>query len=106
MPPGLIMSGMTLAFSTWCSWGIRSGLRQEFILGRTRCQYFSSSLEIPDELSSQLSTHPIYLSLDIDMLDPSIVPGTGTPEARRFHLCRTHELFFFFTSNAHRRDGC
>ncbi len=32
---------------------------------------------------SRMSTHkspPIYLSLDIDCLDPAFAPGTGTPE--------------------------
>ncbi len=24
---------------------------------------------------------PVYLSIDIDVLDPSFAPGTGTPEA-------------------------
>ena len=26
------------------------------------------------------ATHPIYLSIDIDVLDPAFAPGTGTPE--------------------------
>jgi len=27
-----------------------------------------------------LSEHPIYLTVDIDVLDPSAAPGTGCPE--------------------------
>lgn len=29
----------------------------------------------------RLSDCPIYLTLDLDVLDPSVFPGTGTPEA-------------------------
>jgi guanidinobutyrase len=32
------------------------------------------------ELRAQLGTGPVYLSFDIDALDPSCAPGTGTPE--------------------------
>ena len=31
-------------------------------------------------IRSKLGTRPVYLSFDIDGLDPSIAPGTGTPE--------------------------
>ena len=29
---------------------------------------------------TELETIPLYLSIDIDVLDPSHAPGTGTPE--------------------------
>jgi guanidinobutyrase len=32
------------------------------------------------EIRAQLGAGPVYLSFDIDSLDPSIAPGTGTPE--------------------------
>ncbi|MCI0431481.1 MAG: arginase family protein, partial [Rhodospirillales bacterium] len=32
------------------------------------------------EVRAQLGRGPVYLSFDIDGLDPSIAPGTGTPE--------------------------
>ncbi len=32
------------------------------------------------EVRAQLGTGPVYLSFDIDGLDPSFAPGTGTPE--------------------------
>lgn len=32
------------------------------------------------EVRTQLGTGPVYLSFDIDGLDPSFAPGTGTPE--------------------------
>jgi len=33
-----------------------------------------------DEMLSKLKRNPIYLSLDIDGIDPAYAPGTGTPE--------------------------
>ena len=32
------------------------------------------------ELSDRLRDRPVYLSFDIDALDPAFAPGTGTPE--------------------------
>lgn len=61
--------------------GIRSGLREEFALGREKCLHFSMGLDIPDAVRAALMARPVYISLDLDVLDPSIAPGTGTPEA-------------------------
>jgi guanidinobutyrase len=33
-----------------------------------------------DEVRVQLGGGPVYLSIDIDGLDPGCAPGTGTPE--------------------------
>lgn len=61
--------------------GIRSGDKSEFIWseGRTRLAKFGfSGLE---DAVSQLKSKPVYFTLDLDVLDPSVLPGTGTPEA-------------------------
>ena len=29
----------------------------------------------------ELRPHPVYVSIDIDVVDPAAAPGTGTPEA-------------------------
>jgi agmatinase len=34
-----------------------------------------------DKVKARVGTRPVYLSLDIDVLDPAFAPGTGTPEA-------------------------
>jgi agmatinase len=31
-------------------------------------------------LRERIGEHPLYLSIDIDVLDPAHAPGTGTPE--------------------------
>ena len=33
-----------------------------------------------DQIRQQIGARPVYLSFDIDSLDPAYAPGTGTPE--------------------------
>ena len=33
-----------------------------------------------EDALDQLGDKPVYFTLDLDMLDPSVFPGTGTPE--------------------------
>jgi len=56
------------------AFGIRSGTRDEF---KTVNLYSKDG--IIDFISS--SDKPLYFTLDLDVLDPSILPATGTPEA-------------------------
>ena len=37
--------------------------------------------EIVDRVRSRIGDAPLYVSIDIDVLDPGAAPGTGTPEA-------------------------
>jgi len=74
-------AGDEFGFARLIQLGIRSGLREEFILGRERCGYFSMGLDYPEQVREMLASRPVYLSLDIDVLDPAYLPGTGTPEA-------------------------
>ncbi|MHB9107116.1 MAG: agmatinase [Armatimonadota bacterium] len=73
-------AGQEFGFDRMVQLGIRSGLREEFHLGRERCAYFSKDVELPDPIRAQLALYPVYVSLDIDVLDTPFAPGTGTPE--------------------------
>jgi guanidinobutyrase len=42
--------------------------------------WYKSLAPLMDEIREQLGPGPVYLSFDIDGLDPSSAPGTGTPE--------------------------
>jgi agmatinase len=33
-----------------------------------------------DRIRQRVDDHPVYVSIDIDVLDPAHAPGTGTPE--------------------------
>ncbi|NLF79930.1 MAG: agmatinase [Clostridia bacterium] len=62
--------------------GIRSGERDEFLwsgAGHTHLRKFD--LGGISETVEQLQDRPLYLTVDLDILDPSVLPGTGTPEA-------------------------
>ncbi len=61
--------------------GIRSGLKEEFqwseaghtFMNRFDCKELS-------QIIPKIKDKPIYVTIDLDILDPSIFPGTGTPE--------------------------
>lgn len=62
--------------------GIRSGDREEFLFadkGHVKMHKFD--LNGLGECLEQLKGRPVYLTLDLDVLDVSVFPGTGTPEA-------------------------
>ena len=40
-----------------------------------------SVASVADELRARVGDTPVYVSIDIDVLDPAHAPGTGTPEA-------------------------
>ncbi|MFN8632636.1 MAG: arginase family protein [Chloroflexota bacterium] len=59
--------------------GMRSGTKDEWERSK-RCMWQSPDVTIPEPLGHLLGDRPVYLSVDIDVLDPSAAPGTGTPE--------------------------
>lgn len=62
---------------------IRSGDRAEFIFAKSHTDMhkfdFCGLLELSNRFAKENT--PVYLSIDLDCLDPSVFPGTGTPEA-------------------------
>jgi len=60
--------------------GIRAGTRAEFDLARQRSLHLSRGVALPPRLLEALRERPLYLTVDIDVLDPAIAPGTGNPE--------------------------
>ncbi len=60
--------------------GIRSGTKEEFTFAENNTYIEKFSATTISERLLELKDKPIYISLDLDVLDPSIFPGTGTPE--------------------------
>lgn len=60
--------------------GIRSGDRSEWRWGKDHVSTVPFSFEGLSETLEQLQGFPVYFTLDLDVLDPSVFPGTGTPE--------------------------
>ena len=61
--------------------GIRSGDRQEIYWGKDHVFTQKFNFVGLEEVIEKLKGKPIYFTLDLDVLDPSVFPGTGTPEA-------------------------
>ncbi len=68
--------------------GIRSAEKEEFVDAKKLGLFYIDSFEIKengikkalDRTRDYLGDKQIYLTLDIDVLDPSYAPGTSTPE--------------------------
>lgn len=61
--------------------GIRSGEKSEFRFAQEHTGLRKFDFGGLDELAEKLGDRPVYFTLDLDVLDPSAFPGTGTPEA-------------------------
>jgi agmatinase len=60
--------------------GVRSGIPEEFEAARRLCLWSSSDLLLPPSIYGTLRERPLYVTVDIDVLDPAYAPGTGNPE--------------------------
>jgi len=70
----MAMAGTTVAL------GIRSGAREEFTDADKMLAHWSADVEVTPSVRSLLQGRPVYVSCDLDVLDPGQLPGTGTPE--------------------------
>lgn len=61
-------------------YGVRSGTPDEFDLAGRSLQHSSPHLAVPPAIWSWLEQRPVYVTLDIDVIDPADAPGTGNPE--------------------------
>ncbi len=62
---------------------IRSGEKSEFQFATEHTDMHPFSFDGLEQLVEELkeSQAPVYFTIDLDCLDPSVFPGTGTPEA-------------------------
>ncbi|MBU8588139.1 MULTISPECIES: agmatinase [Priestia] len=65
------------------SFGIRSGMKGEFQWAKENGMHISKFevLEPLKEILPTLAGRPVYVTIDIDVLDPAHAPGTGTVDA-------------------------
>ncbi|SDP79902.1 agmatinase [Halobacillus aidingensis] len=65
------------------SFGIRSGMREEFQYAEESGMHMAKFevLEPLKKVLPELAGRPVYVTIDIDVLDPAFAPGTGTAEA-------------------------
>ncbi|ARK26195.1 agmatinase [Sporosarcina sp. P37] len=63
-------------------YGIRSGDRLEFEWAAKQHVFMNKfNFDGLEDTAAKLQGKPVYLTIDLDVLDPSVFPGTGTPEA-------------------------
>ena len=62
---------------------IRSGDKEEFTFANQHTDMYKFNFDGLQELTQKLKAKnvPVYFTIDLDCLDPSAFPGTGTPEA-------------------------
>jgi len=77
--------------------GLRSGCREEFNIPGVYQEKFD--ITTTGEIIKQLSGKNVYVTIDVDVLDPSIMPGTGTLEAGGITY-RQLEKFFLELKNS------
>ena len=69
-----------IGFNRIKQFGVRSGSKEEWELARAHDTLRPFTREALETHLDSLGDRPIYLTLDMDVLDPSLYPGTGTPE--------------------------
>lgn len=85
---GEALSHATVLRRTWdlvgdgriFQFGIRSGTKAEFEWAKKHTYLEPFEVSTIADIVKQLAYKPIYLTIDLDVLDPSIFSGTGTPE--------------------------
>lgn len=61
--------------------GIRSGEKCEFEWAKEHTELHRFNLSKLESSLSRIKGSKVYFTIDLDVLDPSVFPGTGTPEA-------------------------
>jgi agmatinase len=63
--------------------GVRSISEEEHAFAKKTGQlskiHWANKMELVEKIENQL-TKNVYLTIDVDVFDPSVVPATGTPE--------------------------
>lgn len=60
--------------------GIRSGEKEEFFWAKDHVYTNKFNCDTLDYALERVKDKPVYVTIDLDVLDPSVFPGTGTPE--------------------------
>lgn len=61
--------------------GIRSGTKEEFDFAKNNTNIYPFHVVEPlKRVIGDLGNRPVYITLDIDVVDPAYANGTGTPE--------------------------
>jgi len=70
-----------VGFENIYQFGIRSGLKEELSLCKKHNTIYQFNKNDFGKLIKAVAKKPTYITLDVDVFDPSFVPGVGNPEA-------------------------
>lgn len=77
--------------------GIRSGVKEEFLYAQQHTNMYPLEVKTPFlQVLDSLKGKPVYITLDIDAVDPAFAPGTGTPEPGGCTSCDMLEVVASF----------
>lgn len=89
------------------SFGIRSGMKDEFEWAKENMHLYKYDvLEPVKQVLPTIGNRPIYLTIDIDVLDPAHAPGTGTTEAGGITSRELLDTIHFMANNGANVIGC
>lgn len=60
--------------------GIRSGMKEEFDFAQKNTNIYKFNFDGVSAAVKKIGDRPVYITFDLDVFDPSVLPGTGTPE--------------------------
>lgn len=88
--------------------GIRSGTKEEFNFAlKERHTYMEThTIDTFWKIVSTLGGKNVYLTIDLDVLDPSIFPGTGTPEPGGISYRQFEQIFKVLKNSNINLVGC
>ncbi len=73
--------GEIIGFNNVYQFAIRSGTKQEWALAKKETNLYPFNLDNFEQVINKIPVNiPAYVTIDLDVLDPSYLPGTGTPE--------------------------
>ncbi|MGL5347962.1 MAG: agmatinase [Peptostreptococcaceae bacterium] len=88
--------------------GIRSGTKEEFDFAlKEKHTYMEiGSIDTLENIVNGLESKNVYLTIDLDVLDPSIFPGTGTPEPGGITYKELQNIFIILKESNIKIVGC
>jgi len=73
--------------------GVRAGTKEEFALAEKIRSILFFNPKSLIRMVNRLKHRPVYISLDLDVMDPGLLPGVGTPEPGGFTFQELIALF-------------
>jgi agmatinase len=62
-------------------YGMRSGDKGEFLFAKDHTRLTKFNFDLLKDGIKEINNRPVYFTIDLDVLDPALFCGTGTPEA-------------------------